>query len=541
MHKTGQIKISDGNFGKNNMVSGIKLPFNPAVLDKSPADHTLHMKIRLLCLGLFLSFAVALRAAEPASFAEWRTKLETAATHPRFKSAMLGIKVESLDTGKVLFEQNADKLLKPASNGKMYTAALALDRLGADYKIRTSFYAAEPIDKSGAIKGDLIVYGRGDPSFSHRFNDGDYNKALEQLADAVVKAGIKSIKGDLVGDESFFRGSRFGVGWSIDDMQQYYGAEASALTLQENAVDLIIKPAAKVGDPLQILTKPETTYLTFDNRTKTVDKEGKRGIDIYRPVDSNTVYVWGTLPVGGNSYDDAVAVYDAPRWFVTMLRQALIKRGVKVAGKVKTLNWIDRDRAPFDAAKFTEVAFTESRPMAELVKNMMKPSQNLYAHLLLLQVAEKVRTDETRKMNSDDLGLAELKKFCAEAGIEKGAVLMEEGSGLSRGCLVKPSASLQLLKYMSKHRFAKEFDQSLPIAGVDGTLRNRFKGTAAEKNLHAKTGTIRYVNSISGYVTSKAGENLVFSIMLNAYSGGDGRLHTDAIAASLADLAARSE
>ncbi len=156
-------------------------------------------------------------------------------------------------------------------------------------------------------------------------------------------------------------------------------------------------------------------------------------------------------------------------------------------------------------------------------------------------MAEHVRNAENKRMNSDDLGLAELEKFCSEAGIEKGAVLMEEGSGLSRGCLVKPAASVELLKYMQKHRYSKEYYDALPIAGVDGTLRNRFKGTAAEKNLRAKTGTIRYVNSISGYVTTKADEHLVFSIMLNAYAGGEGRIYTDGIAGMLADLASRSE
>lgn len=475
------------------------------------------------------------------SIEQFKARLQEACTHSRFDAAMLGVKVESLETGKLIYQQNADKLLKPASNGKLYSGALAIDRLGPDFKIRTSFYAAKPIDRFGTIRGDLIVFGRGDPSFSHRFNDGDYKKPIDELADALVKAGVKKIKGDLVGDESFFRGSRFGVGWSVDDLQYYYGAEVSALTLQENTVDLVFKPGKKAGDPLEIVTKPETKYLQFENRTKTVESGGRRGIELHRPIDSNKVYAWGSLSLGGGSAEESVAVYDAPRWFVTVLRDALEKRGVKIAGKLKTMSWLDRDTSPLDTSRLTEVAFTESRPMAELVKHMMKPSQNLYAHLLLLQVAEKVRTAETKGMNSDDLGLAELRKFLEENGIKRGEVLMEEGSGLSRGCLLKPSASVRLLKAMSKHKHAKAFIDSLPIAGVDGTLKSRFKGTLAENNLHAKTGTIRYVNSISGYVTTKAGEKLVFSIMLNAYNGGDGRTHTDAIAAMLATLDTRTD
>ncbi|MEO5804778.1 MAG: D-alanyl-D-alanine carboxypeptidase/D-alanyl-D-alanine-endopeptidase [Verrucomicrobiota bacterium] len=475
------------------------------------------------------------------TLAEYQARLKTVATHPRFSAALLGVKIESLDTGKIIFEQNADKLMKPASNAKMYSGALALDRLGPDFKIKTSFYAASPPDASGTISGDLVVYGRGDPSFSARFNDGDYKKPMDQLVEAVTKAGIKKISGDLVGDESFFRGPPYGVGWSWDDLQEYYGAEVSALTLQENTVDLVIHPDAKIGEPCKITTKPETTYLTFINRTETVAKGGKRNVEIYRPVAENTVYVRGTLPMGESITDAAVAVHKPALWFVTMLKEALARRGIIVSGKLRTANWLDREEYPIDFGKLTEVAFIESRPMAELVKGMMKPSQNLFAHLLLLQVGEKTRTPENAKENSDDAGLTEMKKFLAEAGIRKGDVLLEEGSGLSRGCLLKPGASVALLKYMHKHRSSSEFYDSLPIAGVDGTLRNRFKGTAAEKNIHAKTGTIRYVNSISGYVTSKAGEHLVFSIMLNAYNGTDGRTHTDGLAAMLADLATRTD
>jgi len=494
-------------------------------------------------LALVLSAASVF--AQPATtekpvetLAQFQARLKDVATNPRFDAALLGIKVESLDTGKVIYEQNAEKLLKPASNGKMYTCALALDRFGPDYKIRTSFYANSRPDASGKLSGDLIVYGRGDPSFSHRFNNGDYQKAIDELVGAVMKAGIKNITGDLVGDESFFRGTRFGVGWSIDDMQFYYGAEASALTFQENTVDLFFKAGDKPGDPIKISTKPETSYLTFENRTKTVEKGGRNSVEVYRPFDSNVVYLHGTMPAGASG-SDSVAVYDAPLWFITTLRDELAKRGVTVSGKLKTVNALDREVRPIDFSKLTEVAFLESRPMSEIIKNVMKPSQNLYAHLLLLQVGEKVRPPGST-LNSDDLGLAEMKKFCAEAGIERGAVLMEEGSGLSRGCLLKPAASVQLLKYMHQHRYAEVYYDALPIAGVDGTLKGRFKKTAAENNLRAKTGSLRYVNTISGYVTSKAGEHLVFSIMSNAYNG-DGRGQTDAIAAMLADLAVKTE
>jgi serine-type D-Ala-D-Ala carboxypeptidase/endopeptidase (penicillin-binding protein 4) len=151
---------------------------------------------------------------------------------PRFAQAQWGVKVVSLDSGQILFERNADKLLKPASNAKLYTAALALDRLGPDYRIKTSFYAAAKPDAEGVIHGDLLVYGRGDPSFSARFNGGDYKKALQPAIDALLAAGVKKIDGGIVGDESYFRGAPFGTDWTWDDLQEYYGAPASALTFR---------------------------------------------------------------------------------------------------------------------------------------------------------------------------------------------------------------------------------------------------------------------------------------------------------------------
>lgn len=494
-------------------------------------------RVFLATAAVFLAAFSNLPAQNEAtnSVAAFQGKLKTFVEHPRFDAALFGVKVESLDTGKVIYENAATKLLKPASNAKIYTGALALDRFGPDHKIRTSFYAEAPIDNGGVIEGDLIVYGRGDPSFSHRFNDGDYTKPLEQLVDALASAGVKRIKGDLVGDDSFFRGPPYGSNWSWEDFQYYYGAEVSALTLQENVVDLVLTPGEKIGDPVKITTKPESDYLIFFNRTETVAEGGKRNINVHRPVDQRIVYLTGTLPVGGSA-EESVAVHNAPLWFVQLLKNALEKRGIRVGGETRTINWLDRDVEPFDSSAFTEVAHVESKPMSELVKQMMKPSQNLYAQLLLLQVAEKARTDDNKRMTSESVGLAEMKKFLAEAGIGDGDVLLEEGSGLSRGCLLKPASSVLLLKHMSKHRYASAFIDSLPIAGVDGTLRSRFKGTPSEGNLHAKTGTIGYVSTLSGYVTTKAREKLVFSIMLNNFAGGNARTYTDELGGMLATL-----
>jgi serine-type D-Ala-D-Ala carboxypeptidase/endopeptidase (penicillin-binding protein 4) len=463
-------------------------------------------------------------------------RLNELISQPEFSAATWGVKIASLDSGKVLFEHNARKLLKPASNAKLYTGALALERLSPDFRIATSLHSAAAPDKSGTLRGDLVIHGRGDPCFSERFHQGDYSQLLKPLVEAVVAAGIKRIKGEIVGDESFFRGPPYGSQWTWDDLQEYYGAEFSALTVQDNVVDLIFKPGSRVGGPCLITTLPATTTLTFSNRTVTMQAGTPRRLSLYRPIGQNVVYVSGWMPLGGSNAFDSVSVHGPALWFVTLLKEALGQRGVEVDGKVRTVNWLDRDLDRTGLTRTVELGAVTSLPLKEILPKMMKPSQNLYAHLLLLQVGARSRKAGPLEQTTEETGLAEMEAFLDTIGIRKGDVLLEEGSGLSRGALVTPNATVALLQFMYRHRWAATFRESLPIAGLDGTLRNRMKGTPAAGNVRAKTGTLRYVNTLSGYVTTKGGENLVFSLMLNNYDGPGARPALDRMAVLLAGL-----
>jgi D-alanyl-D-alanine carboxypeptidase/D-alanyl-D-alanine-endopeptidase (penicillin-binding protein 4) len=498
----------------------------------------------LLCFPLGGLPALSANATPPlATRAELQTRINEHLGQARFASALWGVKIASLDSGKALFEHNAGKLFKPASNAKLFTGALALDRLGPDHRIKTSFYAAARPDSDGTLHGDLIAYGRGDPSFAARFNNGDYGKSLRELVAALVTAGVKRIEGDLIGDESYFRGPPFGSSWTWDDLQNYYGAEVSALTQEDNVVDLVVKPGPKTGAACLIVGQPETAFLTFMNRTKTVDRSGRPAISLYRPLGENVVYVSGQLPLGTNQID-AVSVHNPALWFVTRLKQALEQRGVTVSGKPRAMNWLDREVNPLEVTKLVEIGSTESPPLSELVGKMMKPSQNLYAQLLLLQVGARRQKSEDSNQTTEQAGIVELQRFATEAGIPRGGLWFDEGSGLSRRALVTPNAIVGLLEFMGRHRYAEVYRESLPVAGVDGTLRNRMKGTAAERNVRAKTGTIGGVNTLSGYVTTAAGERLAFSLMVNAYDS-DGKNSPkndlDSIAVMLAEFKGRSE
>src|SRR5437588_1708284 len=189
----------------------------------------------------------------PATLAELQSRIEEIVKQPALEPGFFAVKIVSLDSGQVIFEQSANKFVRPASNMKLYTVATAFDRLTPEYHFITSVYAKEKID-DGRIKGDLVIYGRGDPSIAARFNNGDYFKGINDLADRIVAAGVKRIKGDLVGDESYFNGSPVGSGWEWEDLTWSYGAQISALTINDNAIDLNVKPGATVGAPAKIVT-----------------------------------------------------------------------------------------------------------------------------------------------------------------------------------------------------------------------------------------------------------------------------------------------
>ena len=499
-------------------------------------------RVGLLSVCAFLPLAAAEpKGPAPAeSLPELQRRIAEHLAQPRFEAALWGVKIVSLDSGATVFESNPSKRLKPASNAKLFTAALALDRLGPAFRIKTSVYSHTGPDPSGVVRGDLTVFGRGDCTLAARFNDGDHARSLEPLVSALLAAGVRRVEGDLVGDESYFRGPPLGSSWAWDDLQNYYGAEVSALTQEDNVVDLVFKSGPRVGAPCEIAAGPPTTFLTFVNRSRTVSKSGPRQITLYRPAGANTVYISGTLPVATN-WTDAVSVHDPALWFVTRLKELLEKRGVQVTGRPRAVNWLDRETDPLDLTKLVELTSIESRPLSDILPKMLKPSQNLYAQLLLLQVGRQ--KSENKTQTTEEAGIAELNRFAREPGIRQGDLLFDEGSGLSRSALVTPNAIVQLLAFMDRHRAGRIYRESLPVAGVDGSLRHRMKGTAAEKNVQAKTGTIGYVQTLSGYLTTAAGERFAFSLLLNACDdpGHGAKDDLDPIPVLLAEFKGRTQ
>ncbi|MEK6333703.1 MAG: D-alanyl-D-alanine carboxypeptidase/D-alanyl-D-alanine-endopeptidase [Acidobacteriota bacterium] len=493
-------------------------------------------------------------ANPPATLAELQARIEQIAHQPALESGFFPIKIVSLDTGKVIYEEDAHKLVRPASNMKIYTVAAAFDRLTPDFHFVTSVYAREKVD-DGKIKGDLTIYGRGDPSIAARFNGGDYFKGINDLADRIVAGGVKRVKGDLVGDESYFNGAPLGSGWEWDDLTWSYGAQVSALTVNDNAIDLTIKPGDKVGASVVITSgPPATTFMTIANRATTSARGLKNELQLYRGIGANTLEVAGTVPLGDAGFSGGVAIPDPALAFVMMLRDALIKRGVKIDGRVRTVNARSGGSILASISNFSgpalplppvEIASLQSPAFSLIAAHTLKPSQNQYTELILRTLGKVSAPPAATVANQDNerAGLAVLREFLRAAGVSDSDLVLSDGSGLSRNDMITANATVELLTYMSKHKYFPQFREALPIAGVDGTLRTRMRGTPAEGNVRAKTGSLSSVASLSGYVTTAAGEHLVFSMMLNNYPDASAlrRESIDAIAILLASFAGKTQ
>jgi D-alanyl-D-alanine carboxypeptidase/D-alanyl-D-alanine-endopeptidase (penicillin-binding protein 4) len=405
----------------------------------------------------------------------------------------------------------------------LFTVAMALDRFGADYRIKTSLYAVTKPEPSGLLKGDLIIYGRGDPTLNSRLHHGDIAEALEPLAGVLTNLGIKHVAGDLVADATFFRGPPFGAGWAWDDLLYNYGAEISALTINDNLLQVSVIPGEILGSVCAVRLAPADDLLVISNRTVTTEKAEPRKITLTRPLNSNILYVSGHLPLGDRPYSESVPAANPAHQFAALFAQALARHQITVEGRLRTLDGSDPSAEPTDIRRLFELGSIESLPLSELAREVQKPSQNLYADLLLAHTGENARVPgESGDRTSEELGVDQLRAFLAKVGIKKTEAWFEEGSGLSRDNLATPNAIVTLLRFMTHHPCAQVFLDSLPIAAVDGTLKNRMVGTAAAKNVRAKTGSLRWANSLSGYVTTAAGERLVFSILLNRYQNTDG-------------------
>jgi serine-type D-Ala-D-Ala carboxypeptidase/endopeptidase (penicillin-binding protein 4) len=475
------------------------------------------------------------------TLSELQTKIRQSLARPELRRGQVGIKIVSLDTGKVLFDENSEKYFMPASNMKSFTVAAALARLTPDFRFVTSVYAGAVPDASGTIRGDLTIYGRGDPSISYSFNDGDFYRGMNALAEKIVAAGVKRVEGNLIGDESYFNTEPIPATWEWDDLQWYYGAEVSALTANNNAVQLVIRPASTVGAMTAASLMPNPYGMVLVNRVATAPAGTRRELTIYRKLGSNMLEISGRMAID-DKYESYIAAVRPANAFISMLRQLLEQKGVVITGQNRVIS--ARDKAHLAAASTVpqvEITRLESVPFREIAAKTMKPSQNLYTELILRALGEAVGDKTNPRRTSEARGIGVVQNFLTEAGVAPGSVVQYDGSGLSRHNLITPAATARLYEYMNRHPHAQAWREAQTIAGVDGTLQNRFRQTPAENNVRGKTGTIDQVSALSGYITTAGGEKLVFSILTNGIPQSRARIETiDEIVVAVANFNGRT-
>ena len=467
-----------------------------------------------------------------------KKQIESVLAQPDLSRGFWGIEITSATTGKVLYSLNADKLFTPASNTKLFTTAAALALIGPDYRFRTTIETNGSLDKYGRLSGDLILVGRGDPTLSGRElpysmrtqRESDPVKVLEQLADELTQKGVKYIDGDVVADDSYFAFERYGEGWSQDDLVWADGAPVSALTLNDNVVFVNILPGTHPGDKAFVSVTPFADYYTIDNRLMTTPAATGRKLYINREPGSTHLTLWGTIPVDDPGANEGLAIEDPAEFAASLLHHLLEVRGVAIYGKQRTRHTELANLSTFTSTVLASsrggddhsltapagplvLAEHQSAPLLQDIQVVNKVSQNLHAEILLRLLGREKGTGGTVQA-----GLDVLRGFLNNAGISSDDYVFYDGSGLSRQNLVTPHAIVALLRYATTQPWSKDFRDSLPAAGVDGSLADRCKDLDPEAHVYAKTGSLGGVKSLSGYAVTAKGEQIAFSILTNNLS-----------------------
>ena len=461
-------------------------------------------------IALFLLLLVPASSAPPPLATRIRALIQRS---PIARTAFWGIEVRDLATGAAVYRLNDDHFFVPASNTKLFTTALALSRLGPDYRIHTTVTAEAAPDAQGRIAGDLTLMGAGDANLSGRVipydvnaEKGDPLTAIQDLAAQLYQHGVRHIDGDVIGDDTAFLWEPYGQGWGIDDPLGTDGAPVSALCVNDNSITMNVLASSISFDP------PLPAF-TIENRIQVIEG-GTNGVHVNRLPGSNVLQIWGAVPPSYAGQTFHLAVDDPARYAALALIEAMTRQGITVGGKAVAHHALPGVKLP-DRSPQTVLAERQSPPLIDDLRVTDKVSQNLHAEMLLRLVGQGNRR----------AGLEALQQFLEEAGVDPEQVGFQDGSGLSRRNLVTPHAIVTLLTYMAKSPLAESWTSLLPIAGVDGSLHARFEKTRAKGRLVGKTGSLSHTSALSGYATRRNGRRLVYSVIVNNYNGPASEIH----------------
>ena len=472
---------------------------------------------KLILASLTISAAVSLQAQNRGSLQQRITRL---LDQPPFDRATWNIYAQD-DRGHVLFNRNGDHFSVPASNTKLIVSAAATVLLPAEYRVRTSVYANGTVT-DGVLKGDLILYGRGDPTWSERCYAVDTLApgacdstwtAVDAIADSLRAKGLKRITGRIVGDGSYFEPTLTHWNWGSFDLNWWYAAPVSGLGFHDNSVDFQISPGVAVDQPPSITWNPDLHLFTFENRARTVlpDSSTTIGDNFFRKPGTLDIWAAGTVSLSHQPWIESFALPDPNLYAARALAVSLQRKGVSVEGGAGSTT----DSMAYRGIRCCGNPIVEyrGRPLPDLIFPILNTSQNWFAEMLL-----KILGREVGDTGSWAKGLDVEKRFLMDSvKIDSTAFALDDGSGLSAGNLVTPHTFVQLLAYMYRHPKRRPFIAALPRAEQRGSLLKRFAGTPLEGRVLAKTGSIFRVNTLSGYIERADGRVITFSIQANAH------------------------
>ena len=470
---------------------------------------------KLILASLTISAAASLQAQSRGSLQQRITRL---LDQPPFDRATWNVYAQD-DRGHVLFNRNGDHFSVPASNTKLVVAAAATVLLPADYRVRTSVYANGTVT-DGLLKGDLILYGRGDPTWSERCYAVDTLApgtcdstwtAVDAIADSLKAHGLRRVTGRIVGDGSYFEPTLTHWNWGSFDLNWWYAAPVSGLGFHDNSVDFQITPGGAVDQPPSITWNPDLHLFTFENRARTVpaDSSTTIGDNFFRKPGTLDIWAEGTVSLSRTPWIESFALPDPSLYAARALEISLQRKGVSVEGGAASTT----DSMVYRGVRVNPIVEYRGRPLSDIIFPILNTSQNWFAEMLL-KILGRVVGDT----GSWAKGLDVEKRFLMDSvKVDSTAFALDDGSGLSAGNLVTPHTFVQLLAYMYRHPKRRPFLAALPRAEQRGSLQKRFGGTPLEGRVLAKTGSIFRVNTLSGYIERADGRVITFSIQANAH------------------------
>ncbi|MDO9575768.1 MAG: D-alanyl-D-alanine carboxypeptidase/D-alanyl-D-alanine-endopeptidase [bacterium] len=415
--------------------------------------------------------------------------------------ATVGIKIVSVKDNSVLYEYNADKLFNPASNMKLLTSAAVLVKLGPEYRFKTVVYGSGDLE-DGKLSGNLYLKGLGDPDLK--------TQDLEKLVKDIKWHGIMEINGNLIADDSFFDDIRQGAGWAWDEPPVYWNARIGALSLNENLIGVRIKPGKEIGDSVRVTLEPSTKYVKIDNQgiTGVIGFENNLTVDRILEGEINTIAIAGTLAVDSRGITAYRNLENPPLYTITVFKELLEKSGIRLDGEIKI------GISPLDS--IIELGVHYSKPLIEILYYMNKTSSNFVSEQVLKTLGAVFKSEP----GTSEEGISVIKDFISRTGIDSTKYRAVDGSGLSTYDMLSPSQIVNLLVFMFKSfEYQPEYLTSLPVSGIDGTLRKRMNEPIILRRVRAKTGTLSRASCLSGYAITKRREIVAFSIMINNFLG----------------------